>query len=122
MKNSRKKGFTLVEIMIVVVIIGLLAAMAIPAFQKVRENSQNKTIINNLRQLYAAAQQYFLEEGVSSVTSADLVGTDTDKYIKSLNPVRSETYPGTIVETDTQLAPATDGEYNGDPAKTYYTP
>jgi type IV pilus assembly protein PilA len=122
MKQNNKKGFTLVEIMIVVVIIGLLAAMAIPAFQKVRENSQNKTIVNNLRQLYAAAQQYFLEEGVDSVSSTDLVGTDTDKYIKSIQTVRNETYPGTIDDTDTFLMPATDTEYNGDVTKTYYNP
>jgi type IV pilus assembly protein PilA len=102
MKNS-KKGFTLVEIMIVVVIIGLLAAMAIPAFQKVRRTSQDKTIVNNLRQLNAAAQQYFLEQGTTSVSSTALVGTDTDKYIKSVQTVRGEAYPGTINATDTQL-------------------
>jgi type IV pilus assembly protein PilA len=89
MKNNSKKGFTLVEIMIVVVIIGLLAAMAIPAFQKVRQNSQDKTILNNLRQLNAAAQQYFLEHGVTSVTTTQLVGTDsTEKYINSIQAVR----------------------------------
>ena len=101
--TKNRKGFTLVEIMIVVVIIGLLAAMAIPAFQKVRKTSQDKTILNNLRQLSAAAQQYFLEQGVTSVTSANLVGTETDKYIKSVNTVRSETYPGTLNATDTSI-------------------
>jgi len=56
--NIRKNhAFTLVEIMIVIVIIGLLAAMAIPAFQKVRSNSQDKAVTNNLRQLAAAADQ-----------------------------------------------------------------
>lgn len=65
MKTSHRnsKGFTLVEIMIVVVIIGLLAAMAIPAFQKVRENSVGKAMENDARQIAAAAQQYFLENG-----------------------------------------------------------
>jgi type IV pilus assembly protein PilA len=63
-----KKGFTLVEIMIVVVIIGLLAAMAIPAFQKVRTNSISKTIINDGRQIGSAAQQYFMDNGVATVT------------------------------------------------------
>ena len=53
--------------MIVVVIIGLLAAMAIPAFQKVRTNSQDKAVLNNARQLSAGADQYYLENGVSAV-------------------------------------------------------
>src|SRR5580765_247367 len=92
MKNmNQNKGFTLVEIMIVVVIIGLLAAMAIPAFQKVRRASQDKTVLNNARQLSAAADQYYLENGVSTVTLSSLVGTNN--YVKALNLVANETYP-----------------------------
>jgi type IV pilus assembly protein PilA len=89
--RAASQGFTLVEIMIVVVIIGLLAAMAIPAFQKVRINSQNKAVLNNARQLSAGADQYYLENGVSTVTLSDLIGPTT--YIKALNSVAKESYP-----------------------------
>src|SRR3954467_12004228 len=91
MNNRPNQAFTLVEIMIVVVIIGLLAAMAIPAFQKVRQASQDKAVLNNARQLSAAADQYFLENGVSTVTIGNLVGSTN--YVKSLNTVALETYP-----------------------------
>jgi type IV pilus assembly protein PilA len=86
-----RKGFTLVEIMIVVVIIGLLAAMAIPAFQKVRVSSQDKAVLNNARQLAAGADQYYLENGVTTVAKTNLLGSD--KYVKALNTVASESYP-----------------------------
>ena len=70
--------------------VGLMAAMAIPAFQKVRTASQEKTVLNNLRQLSAAADQYYLENGKSEATLADLVGPD--KYVKELHPVAGEDY------------------------------
>jgi type IV pilus assembly protein PilA len=89
--NRSTQGFTLVEIMIVVVIIGLLAAMAIPAFQKVRTNSQDKAVLNNARQLSAAADQYYLENGVSAVVISD--AASGPRVRQTLNSVASEVYP-----------------------------
>ena len=60
--------------MIVVVIIGLLTAIAIPAFNKIRETSQNKVVMNNHREVVSAAQQYMLDEGVAVVQLSDIVG------------------------------------------------
>jgi type IV pilus assembly protein PilA len=93
------RGFTLVEIMIVVVIIGLLATMAIPAFQRVTTASQDKAVLNNARQLSSAADQYFMESGVSTVTLSDLVGPTA--YIKALNTVASESYPNSYTQAIT---------------------
>src|SRR6202142_3413319 len=89
--TNKNEGFTLVEIMIVIVIIGLLAAMAIPAFQKVRSSSQDKAVLNNARQLSAGADQYYLENGVSTVALSDLIGPTS--YVKALNSVANEAYP-----------------------------
>lgn len=62
MNRIRKnKGFTLVEIMIVVLIIGILLAIAVPNFIKARENSRTRSCIANLRQIDTAKQQWAIE-------------------------------------------------------------
>ena len=77
--------------MVVVVVIGLLASLALPAFQKIRASTQDKAVLNNARQLAAAADQYMMETGRSVVQFNALVGPTT--YVKSFETVANETYP-----------------------------
>jgi prepilin-type N-terminal cleavage/methylation domain-containing protein len=80
-KINRKAGFTLVEIMIVVAIIGLLAAIAIPNFVKARATSQANACINNLRQIDAAVNEMALETK-KTTGAAVTYPTDLTPYIK----------------------------------------
>lgn len=66
---NKRKGFTLVEIMIVVLIIGILLGIAVPNFLRARESSRTRTCVANLRQVEAAKEQAAME--------LRMVGTDT---------------------------------------------
>ena len=83
-KTNRKAGFTLVEIMIVVAIIGLLAAIAIPNFVKARTTAQKNACINNLRQIDGAKEQWALEKKVAP--GAAINQGEVDGYIKGGTP------------------------------------
>ena len=80
-KTAHKGGFTLVEIMIVVAIIGMLASIAVPNFVKARTTAQMNACISNLRQIDGAIQQWALETKQgdnAAVTAADIL-----PYLKS---------------------------------------
>jgi len=99
------RGFTLVEIMVVTVIIGLLAALAVPAFNKVRQAARQRAITNNLRQIASAAQQYMLEHGAPTVGYSDIVGTTTDRFISLIATAAQEDYTTLVIHnSDTQVS------------------
>jgi prepilin-type N-terminal cleavage/methylation domain-containing protein len=79
-RTIQQWGFTLVEIMIVVAIIGLLAAIAIPNFVKARTTAQANACINNLRQMDGAVQQWALEQ--KKAADATVTTDDIKGYIK----------------------------------------
>ena len=79
--NKRRGGFTLVEIMIVVAIIALLAAIAVPGFLRARKRSQASRVLNDLRLIDAAVDQYAIE---NNKTSGDTVPINAwTAYLKS---------------------------------------
>ena len=83
-RMKKSKGFTLVEIMIVVLIIGILLAIAVPNFLKARETSRTKTCVANLRQVESAKEQWAMETGqgaTATPTQAELTGANG--YIKN---------------------------------------
>lgn len=92
-------AFTLVEIMVIVVLIGLLAAIALPAFRKISVASQDKAVLNNARQLYYAADSYYLETGAAYAASTSLIGASS--YVKSLSVVAQEIYPDHFTQSIT---------------------
>jgi prepilin-type N-terminal cleavage/methylation domain-containing protein len=71
--NKRRGGFTLVEIMIVVAIIALLAAIAVPGFLRARKRSQASRVVNDLRLIDAAVDQYAIENNKSTGTVINTV-------------------------------------------------
>jgi len=88
MNIRSQKGFTLVEIMIVVVIIGLLAAMAVPAFQKVRRSSIQSTLINDASKVAGFANTYMMDYGVSQVSftaTNGSVGGELSVYVRQIS-------------------------------------
>src|SRR5246500_1576065 len=78
--SSKRAGFTLVEIMIVVAIIALLAAIAVPGFLRARKRSQAAKILNDLRMIDAAVDQYAIE--TNRTTGNPVAVQDWTNYLK----------------------------------------
>ncbi len=83
MRCARRAGFTLLEVMIIVAIIGLLAALAMPSFIKVRKQSQAKRIVNDARTIDAAIDAWAVEKNKPDGSTIDL--TEVATYSKSGN-------------------------------------
>ena len=118
------KGFTLVEIMIVVAIIALLAAIAVPGFLRARKRSQASRIINDLRLIDSAVDQYAIETNKTTGTSVAV--TDWTNYLKkgtnlyttgldilgnSYGPQTVDTLPAVPPSSKTALSDVTDNTF-----------
>ena len=105
--NIKSSGFTLLEIMIVVTIIGTLAAIAMPNFAKARDNSRLNTIYSNLRQIDSAKERWALENRKRTGDAAEL--DDLLIYLRGgvLKDVMSETYvPNAVGERPVAALPS----------------
>jgi len=89
MVKTKEGGFTLVEIMIVVAIIALLAAIAVPNFLRARVRSQATTMVNDVRMIESAAEQYAIENGIAAGTSVDFDSLVVAGYFKSGSKIAS---------------------------------
>ena len=107
--RNNRAAFTLVEIMIVVAIIGLLAALAIPGFVKARKQSQGRRILNDTRQMDAAIDQWALENGKKDGDAIDTTAAAT--YMKTAwktTDLLNNDYTVTVVgSTQISIAAAT---------------
>jgi prepilin-type N-terminal cleavage/methylation domain-containing protein len=80
-RRNNQRGFTLVEISIVVGLIALLIAIVVPSFIKVRKESQARRIVNDARQIDAAVNSWAMENGMADGDSVDI--TQASSYTKS---------------------------------------
>lgn len=100
MNSGTNRGFTLVEIMIVVPIIGLLAVIALPTIYSARVRSQTTVCLNNLRQVSAAKDQWAFENNLAEGTPTV---ADLQPYIKNevACPAGGDYLPGDVSENVT---------------------
>ncbi len=97
---KKNKGFTLVEIMIVVLIIGILLAIAVPNFVRARETSRTRTCIANLRQMDAAKEQYAMEARLAAGAATAWANLVPDYVKKQPTCPSGGTYTIAVIGTD----------------------
>lgn len=123
-KTKRGGGFTLVEIMIVVAIIALLAAIAVPGFLRARKRSQASKIINDLRMIDSAMDQYAIEtakKGGDPINTADwtnyikkdtvLYATGQDLFGNDYGPQTVDQHPVVPANAKNTLSDVTDDSF-----------
>lgn len=121
MKRNKRKAFTLVEIMIVVLIIGILLAIAVPNFIRARQSSRLQTIVANLKQIESAKEQCAMDKGAASGNTdacTQTVLTDASTgYMKAwpAGPVTG-TYTVEAVGSDPEFNSKTAAEWKADPS------
>ena len=112
----RRQAFTLVEIMIVVALIGLLAALSIPSFIKVRKQSQGKRIVNDARQIDAAIDTWALQVGAADGAAVDLPAAAQYMKTGAINTSDVLGHPyviGGVGETQVAISAATKAALSG---------
>lgn len=93
-KLMNKKGFSLVELMIVVVIMGILVAVAIPLYGAIQDNAKNKTCKNNITSIRSNSTNYYASNDVAPSVN-DLASTFDDKQLPKC-PWTNQAYTVTI--------------------------
>jgi prepilin-type N-terminal cleavage/methylation domain-containing protein len=110
--NRARRGFTLVEIMIVVIIIGLLLAIAAPGYQTIRTRSRSRAVLGDLMRISNAKDQFTMNAGLSNGTS---INDATD-----LVPVYLQTWPtGPVTGSYSANAVGEEPTFNGNNSAWY---